>query len=212
MKIILLGAPGVGKGTQAQRLCARFGLEHWSTGDMLRAAVAAKSPMGLSVAAYLAAGQLVPDATVMALIQDRMQGLSLGGGAGFLLDGFPRTLAQADSLERAGMMIDRVICIQVPDAVIIERLSGRRVHPASGRTYHLQSHPSLCDDVTGEPLVQRADDQPEIIEKRLHIYHKSTEPLMNWYAERQYPLDRISGLGTVEEVWLRVESLMLHSA
>lgn len=205
MRVIILGAPGAGKGTQALRLCETFGLSHLSTGDLLRVEVAANSLIGEQAAAFMKQGQLVPNALIIGMIQDRMARL---GSGGFLLDGFPRTVEQAESLEAAGIVIDQVISLQVPDAVIIQRLSGRRIHLASGRIYHIDSHPILVDDQSGEPLVQREDDQADVVANRLKIYHQITEPLMDWYQQKPLKLSRISGLGTAEEVYSRIEAVV----
>ena len=206
MRVVLLGAPGAGKGTQASLICKTFDLARFSTGDMLRAEVLAKSPIGQSVAEMMARGQLVPDAIAIQLIQTRVQ--DLADGQGFLLDGFPRTLEQAQALENAGIYMDQVIYLEVPDETIIQRLSGRRIHPASGRTYHLQTHPTLVDDLTGEPLVQREDDLETVVARRLAIYHQTTEPLIAWYAQKTVKFIRVSGIGTVETVWSNIEQAM----
>ncbi len=182
MRIILLGAPGAGKGTQAQFLSKHFNIPQISTGDMLRAAIAEGSPLGKQAKQYMDAGQLVPDEVIVGLVKERISQPDCQNG--FLLDGFPRTVAQADALKEAGVDIDAVIEIDVPDDVIVERLSGRRVHPASGRTYHIQYNPPKregLDDETGEPLIQRDDDKPETIRKRLAVYHEQTAPLVSYY-------------------------------
>lgn len=206
MRVVLLGAPGAGKGTQASLICKTFDLARFSTGDMLRAEVLAKSAIGQSVAEIMARGQLVPDAIAIQLIQTRVQ--ALADGQGFLLDGFPRTLEQAQALENVGIYMDQVIYLEVPDETIIQRLSGRRIHPASGRTYHLQTHPTLVDDLTGEPLVQREDDLETVVARRLAIYHQTTEPLIAWYAQKTLKFIRVSGIGTVETVWSNIEQAM----
>ncbi len=182
MRIILLGAPGAGKGTQAQFLSKHFGIPQISTGDMLRAAIAEGTALGKEAKKYMDAGQLVPDEVIVGLVKERIAQPDCAKG--FLLDGFPRTVAQADALKAAGVDIDAVIEIDVPDEVIVERLSGRRVHPASGRTYHIQYNPPRqegVDDETGEPLIQRDDDKPETIRKRLAVYHEQTAPLVDYY-------------------------------
>ncbi len=182
MRIILLGAPGAGKGTQAQFLSKHFNIPQISTGDMLRAAIAAGTELGKKAKEYMDAGQLVPDDVIVGLVKERIAQPDCQNG--FLLDGFPRTVAQADALKAAGVPIDAVIEIDVPDDVIVERLSGRRVHPASGRTYHIVYNPPKqdgIDDVTGEPLIQRDDDKPETIRKRLAVYHEQTAPLVDYY-------------------------------
>ena len=200
MRIILLGAPGAGKGTQAQFLSKHFNIQQISTGDMLRAAIAAGTELGKQAKQYMDAGQLVPDEVIVGLVKERIAQPDCANG--FLLDGFPRTVAQADALKEAGVDIDAVIEIDVPDEVIVERLSGRRVHPASGRTYHIQYNPPKqdgVDDETGEPLIQRDDDKPETIRKRLAVYHEQTAPLVDYYrreAERNPKLKYIHVDGT----------------
>jgi len=206
IRVVLLGAPGAGKGTQASLICKTFDLARFSTGDMLRAEVLAKSAIGQSVAEMMAHGQLVPDAIAIQLIQTRVT--ALADGQGFLLDGFPRTLDQAQALENAGIYMDYVIYLEVPDETIIQRLSGRRIHPASGRTYHVQTHPALVDDLTGEPLVQREDDSEAVVARRLAIYHQMTEPLIAWYAQKTIKFIRVSGIGTVQTVWSNIEQSM----
>ena len=184
MRIILLGAPGAGKGTQAQFLSKHFEIPQISTGDMLRAAIAEGTELGKKAKEYMDAGKLVPDDVIVGLVKERIKALDCEKG--FLLDGFPRTVAQADALKAAGVPIDAVIEIDVPDEVIIERLSGRRVHPGSGRTYHIKYNPPKKEDVddeTGEPLVQRDDDKPETIQKRLSVYHEQTAPLVDHYRK-----------------------------
>lgn len=184
MRIILLGAPGAGKGTQAQFLSRHFNIPQISTGDMLRAAIAEGTELGKKAKEHMDAGQLVPDEVIVGLVKERISQPDCKNG--FLLDGFPRTVAQADALKAAGVPIDAVIEIDVPDEVIIERLSGRRVHPASGRTYHIQYNPPKVegvDDETGEPLIQRDDDKPETIRKRLAVYHEQTAPLVDYYRK-----------------------------
>ncbi len=207
MHVVLLGPPGAGKGTQAEWICKTFDLARFSTGDMLRAEVLKKSAIGQTVAETMARGQLVSDAVAIQLIQNAVQ--SLGASRkGFLLDGFPRTLEQAQALEKAGISIDKVIYLEVPDEAIIQRLSGRRIHPASGRTYHVHAHPLLVDDVTGEPLVQREDDEEAVVARRLAIYHQMTEPLIEWYAQKTLKFTRISGVGTIQTVGADIEKAM----
>ncbi len=206
MHIVLLGAPGAGKGTQASLICKTFDLAHFSTGNMLRAEVLAKTPIGQTVAQSMGSGQLVPDAIAIQLIHRAIE--SLSEGQGFLLDGFPRTLEQAKVLEKEGIQIDQVIDLEVPDQTIIRRLSGRRIHPASGRTYHVDTHPSLVDDVSGEPLVQREDDCEAVVAKRLAIYHQTTEPLITWYTQKTSKFIRVSGVGTVQSVWAEIEQAL----
>lgn len=206
MRIILLGAPGAGKGTQAQFLSKHFNIPQISTGDMLRAAIAAGTELGKQAKQYMDAGQLVPDEVIVGLVKERISADDCKNG--FLLDGFPRTVAQADALKEAGVDIDAVIEIDVPDEVIVERLSGRRVHPASGRTYHIKYNPPKqagVDDETGEPLIQRDDDKPETIRKRLAVYHEQTAPLVDYYrAEAQKNPNlkyiHVDGTQPIEEV------------
>lgn len=210
MRLILLGAPGAGKGTQAAFITERFGIPQISTGDMLRAAVKAGTPLGQQAQKIMEAGALVPDEIMLGVVRERLSAPDCAKG--FLLDGFPRTIAQAEGLEQAGIGIDVVLEFDVPDVDIIERLSGRRVHPASGRTYHLAFNPPKTagvDDLTGEPLVQRADDQEDTVRKRLDVYHAQTLPLVKFYAERMARpgaprLVTISGVGPVAEVQQRI--------
>ncbi|SIN69695.1 Adenylate kinase [Sulfurivirga caldicuralii] len=206
MRIILLGAPGAGKGTQAQFLSKHFNIPQISTGDMLRAAIAEGTELGKKAKEYMDAGQLVPDDVIVGLVKERITQPDCKNG--FLLDGFPRTVAQADALKAAGVPIDAVIEIDVPDDVIVERLSGRRVHPASGRTYHIVYNPPRqdgVDDITGEPLIQRDDDKPETIRKRLAVYHEQTAPLVDYYrreAEQNPALKyiHVDGTQTIDKV------------
>ena len=212
MRLILLGAPGAGKGTQAAFITERFGIPQISTGDMLRAAVKAGTPLGQQAQKIMEAGALVPDDIMLGVVRERLSAPDCTRG--FLLDGFPRTIAQAEGLEQAGIAIDVVLEFDVPDAAIIERLSGRWVHPASGRTYHLAFNPPKVagvDDLTGEPLVQRPDDQEDTVRKRLEVYHAQTRPLVQFYAERMAQrrpgaprLVTISGVGPEEEVRQRI--------
>lgn len=184
MKILLLGPPGAGKGTQAALLCAHMGIPQIGTGDMLRAAAAAGTPIGLKAKAMMDQGSLVPDTLMIELIKERIQEADCAQG--FLLDGFPRTLAQAEALEAAQVALDFVLAIDVPDERIVARLGGRRVHPASGRVYHVTVQPPKTeglDDITGEPLVQRDDDKEVIIRKRLQVYHAQTKPVKEHYRE-----------------------------
>lgn len=183
MRIILLGAPGAGKGTQATFIKEKFSIPQISTGDMLRAAVKAGTPLGLEAKAFMDSGGLVPDAVIIGLVSERIKEADCANG--FLFDGFPRTIPQADAMKAAGVMIDYVVEIDVPDSAIIERMSGRRSHPASGRTYHVKFNPPKVagkDDVTGEDLVQREDDKEETVKKRLEVYHSQTKPLVEYYA------------------------------
>lgn len=208
MRILLLGLPGSGKGTQAQFLVRRFGIPQISTGDMLRAAMKSNSPLGNEIRVYMERGALVPDPLVIALVKERIKAADCA--AGFIMDGFPRTLPQAEALREANVDIDIVVNIEVADAEILKRMSGRRVHPESGRTYHVDFNPPRVagrDDVTGEPLVQRTDDDEETVKKRITTYHAQTEPLINYYISRgaggdprapQYVL--IQGVDSVEHI------------
>ena len=182
MRLMLLGAPGAGKGTQAQFVREHFGIPQISTGDMLRAAIQAGTPLGMAAKRVMESGGLVSDEIIMGLVHDRVQASDCMRG--YLFDGFPRTLAQAEGMKQAGILLDWVVEIQVPDSDIIERLSGRRIHVASGRVYHVKHHPPQVeglDDGTGEPLVQREDDREDIIRKRLSVYHEQTRPLVDYY-------------------------------
>lgn len=182
MRLILLGAPGAGKGTQAAFICQKFGIPQISTGDMLRAAVKAGTPLGLEAKSVMEAGQLVSDDLIINLVKERIAQPDCVNG--FLFDGFPRTIAQADALKDAGVKLDHVLEIDVPFDAIIERISGRRSHPASGRTYHVKFNPPKVegkDDITGEPLVQRDDDKEETVKKRLEVYSRQTRPLVDYY-------------------------------
>ena len=208
MRLILLGPPGAGKGTQAAFICARYGIPQISTGDMLRAAVKAGTPTGLAAKRVMDAGQLVSDEIIVALVQERLRHADCANG--YLFDGFPRTIPQADAMKAAGVPIDYVLEIDVPDAEIIARMSGRRVHLASGRTYHVKFNPPKVegrDDATGEPLIQREDDREETVRARLAVYHAQTQPLVEYYAKWAAAGDpraprhcRISGTGGVEEI------------
>lgn len=208
MRIILLGAPGAGKGTQAKFLTEKFGIPQISTGDMLRAAVNAGTELGLKVKDVMASGGLVSDDIIIALVKERI--VQDDCEKGFLLDGFPRTIPQADAMKDAGVVIDNVVEIYVEDEEIVSRLSGRRVHSGSGRIYHLIYNPPKqegVDDETGEALIQREDDQEVTIRKRLDVYHQQTEPLVNFYqtlGEQQgSPAPayvRVEGVGDVESI------------
>ncbi len=183
MRIILLGAPGAGKGTQATFIKEKFNIPQISTGDMLRAAVKAGTPLGLEAKGHMDSGGLVPDAVIIGLVSERIKEADCANG--FLFDGFPRTIPQADAMKAAGVMIDYVVEIDVPDGAIVERMSGRRSHPASGRTYHVKFNPPKVagkDDVTGEDLVQRPDDAEETVKTRLAVYHNQTKPLVDYYV------------------------------
>lgn len=184
MRIILLGAPGAGKGTQATHLREKFNIPQISTGDMLRAAVKAGTPLGLEAKAFMDSGGLVPDAVIIGLVSERIKEADCANG--FLFDGFPRTIPQAEAMKNAGVGIDYVVEIDVPDEAIVERMSGRRSHPASGRTYHVKFNPPKVagkDDVTGEDLVQRADDLEATVKTRLDVYHSQTKPLVKYYVD-----------------------------
>jgi len=183
MRLILLGAPGAGKGTQATFICQKYGIPQISTGDMLRAAVKAGTPLGLQAKSVMDAGGLVSDALIIGLVKERLTQPDCGKG--FLFDGFPRTIPQADAMKAAGVALDYVIEIDVPFAAIVERMSGRRSHPASGRTYHVRFNPPKqdgLDDITGEALIQREDDREETVNKRLEVYSAQTRPLVAYYS------------------------------
>lgn len=211
MRLILLGAPGAGKGTQATFICQKYGIPQISTGDMLRAAVKAGTPLGLQAKQVMDAGGLVSDDLIINLVKERITQPDCSGG--FLFDGFPRTIPQADAMKAAGVKLDYVLEIDVPFEAIIERMSGRRSHPASGRTYHVTFNPPKVagvDDVTGEPLVQRADDQEETVKKRLDVYSAQTRPLVEYYSTwakaepTAAPKYRaISGTGSVDDITSR---------
>lgn len=182
MRIILLGPPGAGKGTQAAYIKEQFGIPQISTGDMLRAAVKSGSELGQQVQQVMDAGELVSDDLILALVKERIKQPDCANG--YLMDGFPRTIAQADGMRQAGIDIDCVVELQADDEEIIRRMSGRRVHPESGRTYHTHFNPPRVpdrDDVTGEPLIQRDDDREDTVRKRLEVYHEQTEPLIKYY-------------------------------
>lgn len=184
MRLILLGAPGAGKGTQATFIKEKFNIPQISTGDMLRAAVKAGTQLGLEAKKFMNAGGLVPDEVIIGLVKERIKDADCANG--FLFDGFPRTIPQAEAMKNAGVAIDYVVEIDVPDAAIVERMSGRRSHPASGRTYHVKFNPPKTegkDDVTGEDLVQRDDDKEEVVLKRLQVYHDQTEQLIGYYSD-----------------------------
>ena len=211
MRLILLGAPGAGKGTQANFICQKYGIPQISTGDMLRAAVKAGTPLGLQAKAVMESGGLVSDDLIINLVKERIAQPDCANG--FLFDGFPRTIPQADAMKAAGVKLDYVLEIDVPFESIIERMSGRRSHPASGRTYHVKFNPPKVegkDDVTGEPLVQRPDDQEETVKKRLDVYSAQTRPLVDYYSNwaRAEPAAApkyraISGTGSVEDITAR---------
>lgn len=212
MRLILLGPPGAGKGTQAAVLCERYGIPQISTGDMLRAARAANTPLGIEAGRIMDAGHLVSDDIIVALVKERLKRPDCAKG--YLFDGFPRTIPQAEAMKEAGVGIDFVLEIDVPDEEIITRMSGRRVHPGSGRTYHVTFNPPRVegrDDVTGEPLVQREDDREETVRRRLDVYRAQTRPLVEYYGTwaasgdgRAPRFRRISGTGRVEDIRQRV--------
>lgn len=214
MRMVLLGGPGAGKGTQALRLMKQFHIPQISTGDMLRTAIAQGTSLGLSAKKIMDKGQLVSDDIMIGLVQERLTQADCQQG--FLLDGFPRTIPQADALKAASIHLDYVIEIAVDDEEIVQRISGRRTHPASGRVYHIHSHPPKqagIDDETGEPLVLRDDDQEHIIRKRLNVYHEQTEPLIQYYQTWSTQKDtqapafcRISGKGDVDVIFQRILS------
>jgi len=208
MRLILLGGPGAGKGTQANLVKDRYQIPQISTGDMLRAALKEGTELGLKAKEYMDAGKLVPDDVIIGLVKERIKAPDCESG--FLFDGFPRTIPQADAMKEAGVPIEAVVDIDVPDAEIIKRMSGRRVHLASGRTYHIEFNPPKeegKDDETGEPLIQRDDDKEETVRKRLEVYHAQTEPLVGYYKDWEKTGEsaapkyiRIDGVGKVDEI------------
>ena len=216
MKLILLGAPGAGKGTQATFICQKYGIPQISTGDMLRAAVKAGTPLGVQAKAVMDAGGLVSDDLIINLVKERITQPDCANG--FLFDGFPRTIPQADAMKAAGVKLDYVLEIDVPFDAIVERMSGRRSHAPSGRTYHVKFNPSKVagvDDITGEPLIQREDDKEETVRKRLEVYQAQTRPLVDYYAKWEAQGDpkapkyrRVSGTGSVDEIRQRAFSAL----
>ncbi|NNF98485.1 MAG: adenylate kinase [Desulfobacteraceae bacterium] len=208
MRLILLGGPGAGKGTQANYIKDRYEIPQISTGDMLRAAVKAGTDLGKKAKEFMDSGQLVPDSVIIGLVKERIKEPDCEKG--FLFDGFPRTIPQADAMKDAGVVIEAVVDINVPDEEIVKRMSGRRAHLASGRTYHLLYNPPKVegkDDVTGEPLIQRDDDKEETVKKRLEVYHAQTEPLVDYYKDWEASKEaaapkyvRIEGVGKVDEI------------
>lgn len=208
MRLILLGAPGAGKGTQAKFICEKFGIPQISTGDMLRAQVKAGTALGLEAKKHMDGGGLVPDAVIIGMVKERLQQPDCQKG--YLFDGFPRTIPQAEAMKEAGVALDYVVEIDVPDGDIVERMAGRRAHLPSGRTYHIKFNPPKVagkDDVTGEELVQRDDDREDTVKKRLEVYHAQTEPLIGFYGawtaqgEAAAPkLCKIAGVGSVEQI------------
>ena len=217
MRLILLGPPGAGKGTQATHIKEKFGIPQISTGDMLRAAVKAGTPMGIAAKKVMDSGALVSDDIIIGLVQDRLKEPDCSNG--YLFDGFPRTTPQADAMKHAGVVIDFVLEIEVPDSAIIERMSGRRVHVASGRTYHLKFNPPKIpgiDDVSGEALIQRDDDKEQTVTKRLDVYHTQTEQLVGYYSDWASAglagapkYRKISGIGPVDEIKQRAFSALV---
>ena len=215
MRLILLGPPGAGKGTQAAFITQHSGIPQISTGDMLRAAVKAGTPLGLEAKKIMDSGGLGSDELILGLVKDRLQQPDCSKG--YLFDGFPRTIPQADALKHAKVALDFVIEIEVPEQDIIERMSGRRVHPASGRSYHLTFNPpkvAECDDLTGEPLVQRDDDKEETVRHRLTVYQNQTRPLVDYYsvwaaADAKAPRYRkVHGLGSVQDIQARISAAL----
>ena len=211
MRIILLGSPGSGKGTQAQFITEKYAIPQISTGDMLRAAVRAGTPLGIQAKQVMDSGGLVSDGIILALIKERIAQPDCANG--FLLDGFPRTIAQAEGLKNMGVVIDTVIEIVVEDEEIVKRMAGRRVHLQSGRTYHVEFNPPKVegiDDVTGEALIQRDDDKEETVRKRLSVYHEHTKPLVDYYsaAGQQAKFSSIAGIGTVEEITEKIFAIL----
>ena len=208
MRVILLGSPGSGKGTQAQAITEKYAIPQISTGDMLRAALKEGTELGLKAKDYMDAGKLVPDDVIIGLVKERIKETDCENG--FLFDGFPRTIPQADAMKEAGVPIEAVVDIDVPDEEIIKRMSGRRVHLASGRTYHIVFNPPKeegKDDETGEPLIQRDDDKEATVRKRLDVYHAQTEPLVGYYKDWEESGQsaapkyiRIEGVGRVDEI------------
>ncbi|MDX5446603.1 MAG: adenylate kinase [Zoogloeaceae bacterium] len=211
MRLILLGPPGAGKGTQAGFIKERFGIPQISTGDMLRAAVREGTPLGIEAKKVMDAGGLVSDDIIIGLVKDRLTQPDCANG--YMFDGFPRTLPQADAMKDAKVALDFVLVIEVDDSEIIERMSGRRVHPASGRTYHVKYNPPKVagkDDVSGEELIQRDDDREETVKKRLEVYHAQTKPLVEYYSKWEASGDaaapkvrKIAGIGAVDEITRR---------
>ena len=208
MRILLLGLPGAGKGTQAQYLSARYGIPQISTGDMLRAATKAGTPLGKEAKSYMDHGALVPDSLVIELVKDRVK--ERDAAQGFIMDGFPRNIAQAEAMRDGGVDIDAVVELDVEDGEILRRMSGRRVHPGSGRTYHVDFNPPKVadsDDITGEPLVQRPDDKEDTVRRRIETYHSQTKPLVDYYRNWASSGDaraprhvRFDGVGSVDRI------------
>lgn len=216
MRLILLGPPGAGKGTQAAFITEQFGIPQIATGDMLRSAVKAQTPLGIEAKKIMDAGSLVSDDIIIGLVQDRLTQPDCQNG--YLFDGFPRTIPQADALKEADIALDYVIEITVPEEDIIKRMSGRRMHPGSGRSYHTEFNPPKVadiDDVTGEPLVQRDDDREETVRHRLSVYREQTRPLVDYYSSWAQSGDpkapkyvQLSGLGSVDEIRARIAAAL----
>lgn len=216
MRLILLGAPGAGKGTQAQFICEQYNIPQISTGDMLRAAIKEGSELGLKVKEIMNTGGLVSDDIIIDLVKERIGQPDCDNG--FLFDGFPRTIPQADAMKEAGVKLDHVLEIAVPDEEIVNRLAGRRVHPASGRVYHVEHNPPKeigKDDVTGEPLIQRDDDQESTVRNRLAVYHEQTAPLVEYYQQwaKEDPdaapkYHRVEGVGSVDDITRQVKEAL----
>jgi adenylate kinase len=211
MRVILLGSPGSGKGTQAQFITEKYAIPQISTGDMLRAAVRNGTPLGVEAKKVMDSGGLVSDDIILGLIKERIAQPDCANG--FLLDGFPRTIVQAEGLDAMGVKIDNVIEIVVADEEIVKRMAGRRVHLQSGRTYHVEFNPPKVDgidDVTGEPLIQRDDDKEETVRKRLSVYHEQTKPLVGYYSApgRKVIFSSIAGVGTVDEITNKVFAIL----
>ena len=220
MRLILLGAPGAGKGTQAQFICEKFAIPQISTGDMLRAAVKAGTELGIAAKKIMDAGGLVSDDIIIGLVKDRLT--QPDGSKGYLFDGFPRTIPQAQAMKDAGVPIDYVLEIDVPFDAIIDRMSGRRVHPASGRTYHIKFNPPKVagkDDVTGDDLIQRDDDKEETVRKRLQVYDAQTRPLVDYYSSWAVQANssdkvkapayrKVSGTGNVEDITISIFTVL----
>ncbi len=219
MRLILLGPPGAGKGTQSKVISEKYGIPQISTGDMLRAAVAAESPLGIEAKKVMDAGELVSDDLILQLVKDRIRESDCAPG--YLLDGFPRTIAQAEGMKELGIDVDFVVELQVADEDIIERMSGRRIHPASGRVYHVKYNPPKVenqDDDTGEVLIQRDDDAEETVRKRLDVYHKQTAPLIDYYSGNQNKESednivfvKANGAGDMQEISKTIFGLLQRS-
>ncbi len=216
MKLILLGPPGAGKGTQAKAICEKYGIPQISTGDMLRSAVRAETTLGIEAKKVMDAGELVSDNLILQLVRDRISEDDCASG--YLLDGFPRTIAQAEGMKKLGIGVDFVVELQVADAEIIERISGRRIHLASGRVYHVKFNPPKTenlDDESGEPLIQRDDDTEQTVRKRLQVYHKQTAQLIDYYSDNEDKssgddptLVRINGSGDLKEISKNIFGLL----